>query len=325
MSNQDPSTTDLSKTQAIQRNWEREVLERLAFSALKEQRRARRWSIFFKLLFAAYLLVLLLLYLPNGLSAPGIITPHTALVKIEGIIGSDSFANAENIKKGLKAAFENEHIAGLILHINSPGGSPVQANQINDQIHQLRKEHPNIPIHAVITDICASGGYYIAVAADQIYADKASIVGSIGALINSFGFVEAMEKLGIERRLFTAGDYKGFLDPFSPMKEFESQHIQKMLDNIHKQFIQVVKDNRGERLKNDSSLFSGLVWTGEQAIDLGLIDGLGNSNYVAREIIGAEKIVDYTPQPKLLDRFSRQLGATFANMLSGFTLAANTR
>ncbi|QBQ53403.1 signal peptide peptidase SppA [Nitrosococcus wardiae] len=325
MSEQDPSTTDLDKKQETQLGWEREVLERLAFSALKEQRRARRWNIFFKILFAGYLLIFLLLYLPNGLSAPGMTTAHTALVEVDGLISADSFASAENIKKGLQAAFENEHITGLILRINSPGGSPVQAGYINDEIHRLRQEHPNIPIYAVITDVCASGGYYIAVAANQIYADKASIVGSIGALINGFGFVDAMEKLGIERRLFTAGDYKGFLDPFSPIKESEAQHIQKMLESIHKQFIQIVKDGRGDRLKDDPSLFSGLVWTGEQALDLGLIDGLGSSDYVAREIVGAEKIVNYTPTPGFLERFSAQLGATLTEMLSGFNLAANMR
>ncbi|ADE13693.1 signal peptide peptidase SppA, 36K type [Nitrosococcus halophilus Nc 4] len=325
MSEQDPSTTDLDKKQETQLSWEREVLERLAFSALKEQRRARRWNIFFKILFAGYLLVFLLLYLPNGLSAPGITTPHTALVEVDGLISADSFASAENIKKGLQTAFESEHSRGVILHINSPGGSPVQTGRINDEIHRLRQEHPNIPLYAVISDVCASGGYYIAVAADQIYADKASIVGSIGALINGFGFVDAMEKLGVERRLFAAGDYKGFLDPFSPIKESEAQHIQKMLENIHKQFIQIVKDGRGERLKEDPSLFSGLVWTGEQALTLGLIDGLGSSDYVAREIVGAEKIVNYTPKPGFLERFSAQIGATLIEMLSDFSLAANMR
>jgi protease-4 len=313
------------KKQEGQPTWERDILQRLAFSALREQRRARRWGIFFKILFAAYLLIFLLLYFPGGISTPGIATPHTALVKVDGIISTNSFASAENIKKGLQAAFENEHIAGVILRINSPGGSPVQAGYINDEIHRLRQEHPNIPIYAVITDICASGGYYIAVAADQIYADKASIVGSIGVLLNGFGFVDAMEKLGIERRLFTAGDYKGFLDPFSPMREAETQHIQKMLNNIHEQFIQIVRDGRGDRLKDDPSLFSGLVWTGEQALTLGLVDGLGSSSYVAREILGAEEIVDYTPQPGFLDRFAGQLGATLSDVLSNLTSTANIR
>lgn len=325
MSEPDPSTIDSHKKQETRPGWEREVLERLAFSALKEQRRARRWNIFFKMLFAAYLLVFFLLYFPAKIDAPGITAPHTALVEVDGLIGPDSFASAENIKKGLQAAFENKHIAGLILHINSPGGSPVQAGHVNDEVRRLRKEHPDIPVYAVITDICASGGYYIAVAADQIYADKASIVGSIGALINGFGFVEAMEKLGIERRLFTAGDYKGFLDPFSPVKEPEAEHIQKLLDNIHEQFIQIVKEGRGDRLKDDPDLFSGLVWTGEQALTLGLIDGLGNSDYVAREIVGAKKIVDYTPKPGFLERLSAQIGTTLANMLSEFNFAANMR
>jgi protease-4 len=322
MSEQDPSLIDPEKKQLT---WEREILQRLAFSAIKEQRRARRWSIFFKILFAAYLLFFLLLYFPDGINAPGISTSHTALIEVDGSISANSSASAENIKKGLQAAFENEHIAGIILRINSPGGSPVQAGYINDEIRRLRQEHSNIPIYAVITDICASGGYYIAVAADKIYADKASLVGSIGVLINSFGFVGAMEKLGIERRLFTAGDYKGLLDPFSPIKEPEAQHIQKMLDNIHEQFIRTVKEGRGDRLKDNPSLFSGLLWTGEQALTLGLIDGLGSSDYVAREILGAEEIVDYTPKPRFLERFAGQFGATLSNVLSDLASAANIR
>lgn len=322
---EDPSVTNSKRRQEEQPIWEREVLQRLAFSALKEQRLARRWNIFFKLLFAAFLLVSLLLYFPGGINAPGVSTPHTALVEVNGLISANSPASAENIKKGLRAAFENESTVGVILRINSPGGSPVQAGYINDEIHRLRQEHPNTPIYAVITDICASGAYYIAVAADKIYANKASIVGSIGVLINSFGFVDAMDKLGIKRRLFTAGKHKGFLDPFSPIKESESQHIQKMLDHIHQQFIQVVKEGRGDRLKDDPSLFSGLIWAGEQALTRGLIDGLGSSDYVAREIIGEKKIVDYTSKPGLLDRFAGQLGATLNNVLSSLTSASHIR
>jgi protease-4 len=319
MSEQDPSITGPKKKLEEHLTWEQEILQRLAFSALREQQRARRWNIFFKILFAAFLLISLLLYFPSGISAPGISTPHTALIEVDGVISAKSPTSAENIKKGLQIAFKNEHIVGVILRINSPGGSPVQAGYINDEIRRLRQKHSKIPIYAVITDICASGGYYIAVAADKIYADKASIVGSIGVLINSFGFVDTMEKLGIKRRLFTAGDHKGFLDPFSPIKESESQHVQKMLANIHEQFIQKVKEGRGDRLKDDPSLFSGLVWTGEQALTLGLIDGLGSSDYVARDLLGAEKIVDYTPKPGLLDRFAGQFGTTLSNVLSNFT------
>ncbi|BAW79614.1 peptidase S49 SppA [Candidatus Nitrosoglobus terrae] len=318
MSEQNPSIPLSPKKAKEQLSWEQETLQRLAFSALKEQQRARRWSIFFKILFFAYLITVLWLYSLDRASAPGISTPHTALIDIDGVITADLPASAENIKKGLQAAFENEHTTGVILRINSPGGSPVQAGYINDEIHRLHQKHSKIPIYAVITDICASGGYYIAVAADKIYADKASLVGSIGVLLNSFGFVEAMEKLGIERRLFTAGDHKGFLDPFSPTAESDRQHIQKMLTNIHEQFIQKVKEGRGDRLKDDPSLFSGLVWTGEEALTLGLIDGLGSSDYVAHEILKTEKIVDYTSKPRLLERFANQLGATLSSALSSF-------
>lgn len=320
MSESSPATPPSEDRQKESVTWERKTLERLAFSTLKEQRRARRWGVFFKFLFAAYLFIFLLLYFPGQIEMPGMAERHTALVEVDGIISADTFASAENITKGLQAAFENEHTAGIILRINSPGGSPVQAGYINDEIRRLRQEHPKIPVYAVITDVCASGGYYIAVAADQIYADKASIVGSIGVVLNSFGFVDAMEKLGIERRLFTAGDHKFFLDPFSPVKEFEKQHIQDMLETIHKQFIEVVKEGRGDRLKGNPSLFSGLVWTGEEALDLGLVDSLGSSNYVAREIIKAETIVDYTPQAPFLERFAGRLGTALVNMLSEIAL-----
>lgn len=320
MSEQSPITTHSEKKQEESPAWERKALEHLAFSALKEQRRARRWNIFFKLIFAAYLLTFLLLYLPDRITVPGMAAPHTALIEIDGIISANAPASAENIKEGLQAAFENEYTTGVILRINSPGGSPVQTSYISDEIHRLRQKHPNIPIYAVIADICASGGYYIAAAADQIYADKASIVGSIGVVMSSFGFVDAIKKLGIERRLFAAGAHKGFLDPFSPIKESEIQRIKDMLETIHKQFIEVVKESRGNRLKNDPALFSGLIWTGEKALALGLIDGLGSSDYVAREIIGAEKIVDYTPQPQFLERFAGRLGAALASMLSEFAL-----
>jgi protease IV len=208
----------------------------------------------------------------------------------------------------LRAAFESEKAVGVILRINSPGGSPVQAGYINDEILRLREEYPDMPMYAVISDVCASGGYYAAVAADQIYADKASIVGSIGVRMDSFGFVDAMEKLGVERRLLTAGESKGFLDPFQPAKEQDIAHVQKLLNNIHTQFIETVKKGRGDRLQLHADLFSGLVWTGEQSIELGLVDGLASAGYVARELIGEEKIVDYTPRPNFIERFSERLG-----------------
>jgi protease-4 len=304
-------------------SWERDTLNRLAFATLNEQRRARRWGIFFKILGFVYLFVILFEIIypnwqfdkENGGIAKG---KHTALVHIEGVIATDSDANAETIISGLESAFEDEDTEGIIIQINSPGGSPVQAGYINDEITRLREKYKEIPVYAVVTDICASGGYYIAVAANEIYVDKASIVGSIGVLINSFGFVGTMEKIGAERRLFTAGESKGFLDPFLPVKENDKTHIESVLNNVHEQFIEVVKTGRGERLKNleDPKLFSGLIWTGEQAIELGLADGLGNSDYVAREIIKAENIVDFTPKPDYLDRFAERFGATLARVLS---------
>jgi len=311
-------------------SWERDTLNRLAFATLNEQRRARRWGILFKVLGFIYLFVILfeVLY-PNwqfdkekGGIAKG---KHTALVHIEGIIATDTDANAETIISGLKSAFEDEDTEGIILQINSPGGSPVQSGYINDEITRLREEYEDIPVYAVVSDICASGAYYIAVAADEIYVDKASIVGSIGVLINSFGFVDVMGKVGVERRLFTAGENKGMLDPFSPLKESDKMHIEGVLNNVHQQFINVVKEGRGKRLKDadNPDIFSGLIWTGEQAMELGLVDGLGNSNYVAREIIEADEIVDFTPKPNYLDRFAERFGATIANVLSQTFLKNN--
>ena len=264
----------------------------------------------------SYLLMLFFIYMPDSGDSGVSIGKHTALIDINGVIAADAAANADSIITGLRAAFKNKGTAGVILRINSPGGSPVQAGYINDEIVRLRSRHPDIPLYAVIGDICASGGYYIAVAADDIYADKASVVGSIGVLMDGFGFVEAMNKLGVERRLITAGEHKGFLDPFSPMKSQEKEHIKTLLGDIHKQFIDVVKKGRGDRLADNSELFSGLVWTGEQSVELGLIDGLGNSSYVAREVIGVEKIVDFTQREPILDRFVERLGVAMANTLS---------
>ena len=291
-------------------SWERELLSRVALASVAEQRRARRWGIFFKSLFLLYLFALLMLYLPEdwgGRALP--VGTHTALVEIQGVIADDADASADVIVTGLRAAFEDNRTAGVIVRINSPGGSPVQAGYINDEIKRLRAEYPDIPLYAVITDICASGGYYIAAAADEIYADKASIVGSIGVIMNGFGFVGAIDKLGIERRLLTSGESKGFLDPFSPLKDTDVTHIQGMLTNIHEQFISVVKEGRGDRLKEDPSLFSGLIWTGEQGLELGLVDALGSASYVAREVIGAEDIIDFTPRPRFMDRLAQRFGA----------------
>ncbi len=298
--------------------WERDLLNRLLFASLNEQRRARRWGIFFKSLLFAYLFILLFMFLGAGRSgAPITAAKHTALVDIQGVISDDGDASADQVIAGLRAAFEDKRTAGVILRINSPGGSPVQAGYINDEIGRLRKQYPNMPLYAVITDMCASGGYYIAVAADRIYADKASIVGSIGVVMNGFGFVDAMNRLGIERRLLTAGDHKGFLDPFSPIKEGERQHVQGLLNDIHHQFIEVVKKGRGDRLKGeDKVLFSGLIWTGEQSLGLGLIDGLGSSSFVAREIIGAPEIVDFSQRPDFFQRLTGQMGVSLVKALT---------
>jgi protease-4 len=300
-------------------SFEQALVSQIAREFLNEQRQARRWGIFFKFLLALYLLFFLLVYLveAGGMGAaslPG--EKHTALVDIEGVIASDAEASADHIVAGLRAAFESERTAGIIVRINSPGGSPVQSGYVYDEIRRLRKKHPDVPLYAVISDLCASGGYYIASAADQIYADKASIVGSIGVIMAGFGFVDAIEKLGIERRVRRAGDNKAFMDPFSPLREEDLKHIDEMLQDIHGQFINVVKEGRGERLKVDDQVFSGLVWTGEQSLELGLIDGLGSTGYVAREIIGVEDIVDFTRRESYLDRFARQVGATLAQGLS---------
>lgn len=291
--------------------WEKELITKLAMGALTEQRRARRWGIFFKLFMVAYLSVLVVMLLPetDGISMG---KKHTALIELQGEISDSSAASADNIVTALRHAFENTHTAGVVLRINSPGGSPVQAGYINDEIKRLRALHPDIPLYAVVTDLCASGGYYVAVAADEIYVDKASIVGSIGVVMGSFGFVDAMEKLGVERRLLTAGESKGLLDPFSPLKERDVSHIHGMLDSIHQQFIATVKAGRGDRLKENDTLFTGLVWTGEQAIEMGLADSLGSASYVAREVIGEEEMVDYTVRPAPFERFAERLGVVMA-------------
>lgn len=296
---------------------QQEVMQNLLMASLKEQRRHRRWGIFFKLLTFVYLMILLIAFFPSDGQDAGTLTrgKHTALVEINGVIADNTDANADDIISGLRDAFEDKKTAGIILRINSPGGSPVQAGYVYDEIKRLREKYPNTKVYAVVTDICASGGYYIAAAADEIYADKASMVGSIGVLMNGFGFTKAMEKLGVERRLYTAGESKGFLDPFSPQKAEEVEHVQSLLNNIHEQFIDVVKEGRGDKLKNDPRLFTGLIWTGEESVELGLIDGLGSSGYVAREIIQEDKIIDFTPKENYLERFAERFGVAMANVM----------
>ncbi len=301
---------------ADEEGWQRDLLNRLAFASLIEQRRTRRWNIAFKFGMLTYLVVLLLVYLPGTWFDSDDDEPHTALVDVRGVIADGSEASADRIVSGLQAAFENEQTKGVILRINSPGGSPVQAAYVNDEVTRLRGEFPDIPLYAVIADIGASGGYYIAASADKIFANESSIVGSIGVLMNGFGFVDAMKNIGVERRLLTAGDQKGFLDPFSPTKPAEVEHVQKMLGQIHQRFIDVVKKGRGDRLSGDEETFSGLMWTGQRSVELGLVDELGSSAYVAREVIGAERIVDFTPGRSYLEKLAKRFGAAVAEGLA---------
>jgi protease-4 len=296
-------------------DWEKQLIENLASAALKEQRRARRWGIFFKLLFFAYLTVIIVLLIdwrgPDSLGAG----KHTALVDVVGVIDARGDSSADRVTEALQNAFKNKNTAGVILRINSPGGSPVQAGIIYDEIRRLRGLYPNIPMYAVVEDICASGGYYIASAADKIYVDKASIIGSIGVIMDGWGFTGTMEKVGVERRVLTSGENKAFLDPFAPVDEKQKRHAQSMLDDIHKQFIDVVRKGRGKRLKETPDIFSGLLWTGDKSIELGLADGFGSVDYVAREVIKAEDVFDFTKKQDITERFARRFGAAMAGVL----------
>lgn len=296
------------------------LLEKTLLASVQEQRRSRRWGIFFKSLTFLYLFGALALFSPlmdfgKGASRS---TSHTALIEVKGMIADTEAASADNIVGSLRKAFEDEKTKGVILRINSPGGSPVQSGYIYDEIRRLRAQKPNIKVYAVITDLGASGAYYIASAADQIYADKASLVGSIGVTAAGFGFVGTMEKLGVDRRTYTSGEHKAFLDPFQPPKPDETAFWQGVLDTTHKQFIASVKAGRGDRLKDKDhpELFSGLVWTGEQAVGLGLVDGLGSASYVARDIIGEKEMVDYTVQESAFDRFSKKMGSSVAEQIA---------
>lgn len=305
----------MSDPQSNETQWERKVLEKVAMAAIQEQRTARRWGMLFKMMLLLYLFALLFIgmgWFGKHDTLPG---SHTALIDISGVISSGSPASADKIMAGLQAAFKDKNTKGVVVRINSPGGSPVQAGYIYDEIKRLRAKHPDIPLYAVVEDICASGGYYIAAAADKIYVDKASIIGSIGVLMDGFGFTGTMEKLGVERRLLAAGENKGFLDPFSPIQDKQKAHAESMLGDIHQQFITVVKQGRGKRLKETPDMFSGLLWVGQKSIDLGLADALGGLDYVAREVIKAEDIIDFTMQENFAERFARRLGAATAETL----------
>ncbi|WP_404360072.1 signal peptide peptidase SppA [Methylotuvimicrobium sp. KM1] len=303
--------------------WERETIEKLAFAAITEQRRARRWGIFFKMLTFLYLVAIFAaIMFPKWKDDIGMgldIKGHTAVIDVVGMIAEDKDANAGRIIKGLRQAAKDNSTRGIILNVNSPGGSPVQSDYIFHEIRELKKEYPDLPIISVVGDICASGGYYVASAADKIYVNQASLIGSIGVLMNGFGFVDTLDKLGVERRLLTSGEHKGMLDPFLPVDEEEIQHMQKLLGQVHQQFIDAVKEGRGTRLKETDLIFSGMVWTGKEGVELGLADDFGSANYVAKHVIGAEKLVNFTPPERLLDKLAGRIGASFGKSLGVFS------
>jgi protease-4 len=294
------------------------IVQKLAFAAINEQRRARRWRIFFISLFFLYVTVVGLMLMDGGDAKSLAEGKHTALVKMSGVIASGEKAGAENMIAGLKAAFKDEDTAGVILEINSPGGSPVQSAYIFDEIKRLRSEHESIPLYVVIADIAASGGYFVAAAADQIYVNKSSLVGSIGVRMDSFGVVDLMKKMGVERRLLVAGENKGLADPFLPEDPVQKAHLQQMLDEVHRHFIDAVKQGRGERLSQQDNLFSGLIWTGEKAIELGLVDEYGTTQSVARDVIEAETVVDFTPREEFIDSIVDRFLVTLSRQIQSY-------
>jgi protease-4 len=302
-----PSVT-ADKAPALEAGWERATLEKLAFASLEEQKSSRRWKTFVRLAWLGFFIALVWLAMHRGSAPNSVTSPHTAVVEIRGEISEGSDASAEFVNSALRAAFEDEGARAVVLLINSPGGSPVQAGMMNDEILRLKAKHKK-PVYAVVEETCASAAYYIAVAADQIYVDKASIVGSIGVLMDGFGFTGLMDKLGVERRLLTAGDNKGFLDPFSNQSERQRAYAQTMLNQIHQQFITVVKNGRGDRLKETPEMFSGLFWSGQQAVSLGLADQFGSLEFVAREVVKAEDIIDYTRRENVAERLAKRFGA----------------
>jgi protease-4 len=302
------SSAVADKAPALAAGWERATLEKLAFASLEEQKSSRRWKTFVRLSWLGFFIALVWLVMHRGSAPNSVSSPHTAVVEIRGEISEGSDASAEFVNSALRAAFEDEGARAVVLLINSPGGSPVQAGMMNDEILRLKAKHKK-PVYAVVEETCASAAYYIAVAADQIYVDKASIVGSIGVLMDGFGFTGLMDKLGVERRLLTAGENKGFLDPFSNQSERQRAYAQTMLNQIHQQFITVVKNGRGERLKETPEMFSGLFWSGQQAVSLGLADQFGSLEFVAREVVKAEDIIDYTRRENVAERLAKRFGA----------------
>ena len=316
------------KTEASRESgWEREVIEKLALAAVTEQTRARRWSVFFKSLMFAYLIAIfgVAMYPTIKQDMGGNSKDHTAVIDVVGVIAEDKDSNAADIIESLRDAVKDKHTKGIILHSNSPGGSPVQSAYVYEEIRNIKKEHPDLPVYAVVSDICASGCYYIASASDKIFVNQSSLIGSIGVLMDGFGFVDVMQKLGVERRLLTAGAHKAMLDPFSPPKEDETKYMQGLLDQVHQQFISAVKAGRGDRLKETPDMFSGLVWTGEAGVKLGVADGFGNDDHVAKDIIGAEKLVDFTQQGRLIDKIAGKLGASFGQAIGSLIQAPSLR
>src|SRR3954465_14909963 len=302
-------------------SWERDLVTKLATEALAEQKRRRRWGIFFKFLTFAYVTFLLVALIDwEGRADLASGKKHTAVVELNGIISPGADASAEKINTALQAAFKDKNTQGVIMRINSPGGSPVQSQTIYDEMKRLRKKYPDIPLYVVVEDICASGGYFVASGADRIYVGRASIVGSIGVLMNGFGFTGLMDKLGVERRLITAGQNKGMLDPFSPLEEKDKTYITGMMKDIHEQFIGAVREGRGKRLKETPDMFSGLFWTGAKSVDMGLADGFGSLDSVARDVIKAEDIVDYTVKEGFAEKVAKRFGASVANTLAEFAL-----
>ena len=298
-------------------SWERETLEKVLLASVHEQRRARLWGVSFKLALFLYLVVVAVLaFRPSdGFFSSSISKEHTALIDVTGPITEGSPTDAENLIEGLRDAVKDKGTKGIVLRMNSPGGSPVQAAYVYEEIRRTKKENPKLPIYAVVSELCASGCYYIAAAADKIYVHPSSVVGSIGVIMNGFGFVDTMQRLGVERRLLIAGEHKALLDPFSPVNEVEKQHLQGVINIVHNQFIDAVKQGRGDRLKDNPNLFSGLVWTGQDSIKLGLADEVGDARSVAETVIGAKKTVNFTPQERLLDRISHRLGTSLGTAL----------
>jgi protease IV len=310
-------------------DFERKIIRELSLGSLTEKKTSRRWGIFFKLWtlgLATALLLMMFGVFDKARSGSSHSSQHTAVVELSGVIDSGGTASAESINGALQAAFKDSSTAGVLLRINSPGGSPVQAGMIYDEILRLRKLHPKVPIFAVVEEICASGGYYVAAATDKIFVDKASLVGSIGVLMDGFGFTGLMDKVGVERRLLTAGENKGFLDPFSPQNDTQKKFVQTMLAEIHQQFIDAVKNGRGKRLKETPEMFTGLIWSGAKSIELGLADEQGTMDSVARDVIKVETLVDFTSRENIIDRFARRIGTSVGDtMLRSVRSGANLR